>query len=614
MSKKWILQGAQLLPLASLFFLPLVYFPFFQSSFISAKELVFKALVLLSIFFAVSHFSRKDKIFVKDLGTSFLFILLCLELLLHAVSNFFSDTPWVALYGTYSRGGGFVFELYLFCFMVWTAWFLDQQGVKRVLTWFWSAALISALYACVQKLGMDWLFTDYASNIFQGRVFSFSGNPSLLGQMMTLSILVGLYLYGQNISKSTRIFLALGTALMFAVLIFSGTRAALLALLCMGVLQLFRLRHFVFHKKYLLILPVLIVLLSLAPKDRFSLSDTALRSLHSRFEIWKGALELIQKQAFLGYGQESYYVYFPETVGKAFFTLEEDLQISADRIHNEFLEEVFHFGVFPGFLYLFFLAYLLWFYIKDHRAEQGILCALLLANAVQNQLSFSDPAIQVLMAFAWGALIAMEVQGSLQSNPFRFNRGVLAAIFLVLFMTAYGTIIKPFMSQMYFARAREHYSLDYEISVESLKTALAWTPYYSELWYELIFVDPSSMARALVLLEKIDGNSGDVLAWKGNLYAKTEPTLAAEYYIQALEKNPNHPSWLRAFADMMYGQGDCETALYLYTRYLEVIPDYWLWTPHLEDRLAEEQKSHATFLKNVPYLQTTLERMQICRG
>lgn len=177
----------------------------------------------------------------------------------------------------------------------------------------------------------------------------------------------------------------------------------------------------------------------------------------------------------------------------------------------------------------------------------------------------------------------------------------------------YQNIFKPFMSYRLYTVAKENYTEDYAIAVNSLKEALAWTPYYSEPWYELMFIDPSSMGRALENLELIDGDSGDVLAWKGNFHSQTDPQLAADYYIRALEKNPYHPNWIRAFADMLYAQGDCETALYLYLQYLEAVPDYWKWAVDIEEHSSTEQKSYETFFKHVPYFSGTLEKVEICR-
>ena len=222
------------------------------------------------------------------------------------------------------------------------------------------------------------------------------------------------------------------------------------------------------------------------------------------------------------------------------------------------------------------------------------------------------------MAFSWGALVMLESKEIQVLSPIYAHKKVrisLTVLTLILVaLLAFQTVVRPLWSHRLYTISHQNYSEDYEVAVNSLKGTLAWTPYYSEPWYELMFVDPSSMERALQNLEVIDGKSGDVLAWNGNYYAESNPQLSAEYFLQALEKNPSHPNWLRAFGDMLYAQGDCETALYIYSQYIEVVPDYWKWTLDLDEYSSAQQKSYETFFKHVPYFFGTLEKMETCRA
>ncbi|MFA4814934.1 MAG: O-antigen ligase family protein [Candidatus Gracilibacteria bacterium] len=600
--------------LVSLFVIPLVYFPFLHFSFTEGKELTFKAILLLGLILLSTLGLKKKKFQLRQISGSPLFLLLCAVLALHALSNFLSGNPLVTLYGTYSRGGGFILELYLFAFMAWIA--LTPVVFHKCLKWFWISSALVALYACAQKLGLDVFFQNYSTNLFQGRVFSFSGNPSLLGQLMLLSTIVSFYLFNQTTSRNKKIFLGVGTLLMLAAMIFSETRAAVLGL--MGVSFLGVLRYRKFNVKLLLLLPLLIALIWAVPSDRFSLSQLSLRSLNSRFQIWEGTVELIQDKWLLGYGQETFYIHFPEVITREFLNLEEDITISADRVHNEWLEEIYNHGILAGALYLVLLGFVLKKFFTSHKKEEVILCGLILANSIQNQLSFPDITIQMLMAFSWGSLVAFESETETLTNPLNGHRKLrlsLMVLGLILTGILFGqTVLRPLVSHRLYTVSQQNYSEDYTVAVNSLKKAITWTPYYSELWYELMFIDPSSMERALANLELIDGESGDVLAWKGNYYAGSDPQLSAEYYLRALEKNPSHPNWIRAFADMLYDQGDCETALFLYTQYLEAVPDYWKWTLNLEEHSEAQQKSYETFFKHVPYFWGTLEKMETCRA
>ena len=610
------------IPVVSLFLIPLVHFPFLHFSFTPAKELTFKIILLLGLTGLLLRALKETKMQTRRVGDSLLFLLLLSELALHALSNFLSPTPLVALYGTFSRGGGFIFELYLFAFLIWNALFLNRETLHKVLKWFWAGALVVALYAYLQKLGVDFFFQNYSTNLFQGRVFSFLGNPSLLGQFTLLSVLAGFYLFVRETHPKLKAVFASGTLVMLGALLLSGTRAAVLGLLGITFLAALKYRKEIWQiikklgVKILLVVPLLGLLLWAAPSGRFDLSALSLRSLHSRFEIWEGTVQLIKKSWLLGYGQETFYVHFPEIVSKDFLTLEEDLSISADRVHNEWLEEIYNHGVPAGLLYLVLLAVLLKKFFKSQRHEEVLLAGLILANSLQNQLSFPDPSIQVLMAFAWGALVGLESKETEIKNPIpkKGRRATVILSFILLAGIAFQTVGRPLMAHRLYTVAHKNASEDYAVAVNALKASLAWTPYYSETWYELMFIDPSSMERALANLEVIDGESGDVLAWKGNFYAESDPQLSAEYFIQALEKNPSHPNWLRAFGDMLYLNGDCETALYIYEQYLEVVPDYWRWSVDLDAYTEAQQRSYETFFKHVPYFFGTLEKIEVCQA
>jgi len=351
------------------------------------------------------------------------------------------------------------------------------------------------------------------------------------------------------------------------------------------------------------------VLFAILPRDRFSLSDAALRSFNSRLEIWNGTINLIKKKPLLGYGEETFYIYFPEIITKKFLTLEENININADRIHNETLEILFSHGIFALLVYLTLLIVIFRLFFKTKNKLIVLLSLLIIANNIQNQFAFPDITISIIIAFCLGGLIASQAKNSEEKiiEVKRWKRYLLALMVLLLSIyIGVFTIYKPYMSQLAYADSRKNYSVDYSIAVNKHKEALKYTPYYSELWYELMFIDPSSMERALFYLEQIDGNSGNVLAWKGNFYADEDPQKASEFYTKALEKNPYHPNWIRAFADMLYKNGDYENALYLYNKYLEAIPDFWEWKDNSDKR---KQNSYETLLKNTPYFWGIIEKI-----
>ncbi len=615
---KKIIKEAHIAPIAlSLFLIPLYWAPNFISSFTQGKELLFKSITIFTLLMILIVSLGKSNFKFKKISTSNIFLLLVLQIFIFAVTNILSSTPIVTIYGSYSRGFGFLDEMFLFLFTIYCALQLSEEKILKLLKLTFISGLIIGVYSIIQKTGTDPFFKNYDINIFDGRVFSFLGNPSYLGQFMLLQLLVGCYLLFTANNRKEKLFYVVGSAISLFTILLSGTRTALLSLIIIGVLTIIKyrkdiLKKFLNNKKKTLIIIIAILISSfvLLPKDRFSLSSLSLRSMQSRIEIWKGTLNLIEKHPWKGYGSETFYIYFPEIVTKKFLTLEENINISADRIHNETLEIFFSHGIFSLIIYLLILLMLLKEFFKTKNSMITALTAILLSNIFQNQFSFPDTTISVLVAFCFGSLINITSKETFTIQV-KFIQRLIITLLFVPFVCFLGflTVYKPIKSQLAYANSKINSTLSYEKAVNNLKEALTYTPYYSQLWYELMFIDPSSMERALYYLEKIDGNSGNVLAWKGNLYAKSDPAKASEYYAMALEKNPQHPNWIRAFADMLYDKGDYESALFLYDQFLEAVPDYWQWRDELDMHTAIERKSYDAFFKQTPYFWGVIEKM-----
>lgn len=617
---KKISKEAYLTPVAvSLFLIPIFWNPSFLFSFTQGKEIIFKIILLGTLLAFVPIIFFKRNYSFRNILKSPLFFLLLLQIAIYAFTNALSSTPLVTLYGTYSRGFGLIMELFIFVFVIYCSLTLSKKNISKLLKIIFLSGFIVALYAVFQKIGFDPLFKHFDTNIFAGRVFSFLGNPSYLGQVMLLNVIIGGFLAISEKNKNQKLLFIVGTLILLSAMFLSETRTALLGLLC--AIFLLGLKYFKsiinFFKKHSLAFIVGTLLIGVAftilPQDRYSLSDLSLRSLNSRFEIWDGTIGLIKEKPLLGHGEETFYIYFPEIITKEFLTLEENINLSADRIHNETLEIFFSHGIFALIIYLLLLGYLFKIFFTSKNKIACVLALIIIANVIQNQLAFPDITINVLIAFCYGGLIALETYDEdrkiVEIRKWQRYLVAPAILFFVIYI-GFFTVYKPYMSQLAYAKSHKNYTIDYSIAVNKHKEALSFTPYYSELWYELMFIDPSSMERALFNLEKIEGNSGNVLAWKGNFYADSNPQKASEFYTKALEKNPYHPNWIRAYADMLYDQGDYENALFLYNQYLEAIPDFWKWTNELEEKTEREQKTYETFLKHTPYFWGILEKIE----
>lgn len=618
MIRKLLLKEAYLIPIfICLFFIPLIYFPFFINSFSQAKELIFKFILLITFFLLALNIIIKQQFKLKYLLKNKLFILLIAASILILLSTLFSPTPVVALFGTYSRGFGMITMLFLLIFVIYCANVLNKLAIKKALKIFAITGSIIALYAILQKIGFDPLFNNYDTDIFVGRVFGFIGNPAYLGQLMVLILIISGYFFINTKENKYKVFFALSNVAALAALWFSGTRAAMLTVILSIVLTLIRYRKKIrFFKIFIIsgIVATIAVTGFIVQQNSFSISDIALRSMNSRFVTWNGALGLIQERPVLGYGAETFYIYSPEIITKEFLTLEEDISLSIDRVHNEFLESLFSYGVFVGLIYIGFIILILKLFFTSKEPLLVLLSLLIVANVIQNQFAFSDISIAVFISFCMGGIMALTEKKTIIFK-FSFNKHlqlILGSVaLLILVFSMIGIIYKPFMSQLSYAKSLSYYSTNQQMAIAEHEKALDYTPYYSKLWYELMFIDSTSLEKSLYYLDKIEGESGNVLAWKGNYYSDSDPAKSAEYFIKALEKNSHYPNWIRAFADMLYKNGDYESALYLYKQYLKSVPDFWKWAAVIEQKTPEEQKSYRIFFKNVPDFWVTVERVNV---
>jgi len=614
-----IIEKAHAIPVSLSFLLvPVFYHPSFIYSFTQGKEILFKSMMVLAILAFIPVIMRKGVWKFKNIFGSVLLILLTSQILVYAVTDLLSSTPIVTLYGTYSRGFGFEIELFLFFLTVYIALSLSEEYIKILLGISFFSGLIIAFYAIMQRLGIDPFFYSYDIAIFGGRVFSFSGNPSYLGQLMTLDILIGFYMLFLNKSKVHMVAYGMGIIMLCLALLFSGTRTAILGILIAGILVSIKyykliLNYMNAHKLIAVMACLIVILIAFVlPQERYSFSDIAMRSLNSRIEIWSGTMDLIKEKPLLGYGGETFYIYFPEIVTKEFLTLEENTNISADRVHNETLEIFFSHGIIAVLIYLAILTVAIWRFLKTKNPATIILSLLIVTNSIQNQFAFPDITINILMALCLGGLVALQSNKKpyCAVNMSRVKRYIFSAVLcLIVTYIFVHTVYRPYMSQLAYAESKENYSIDYVTAVEKHKEALYYTPYYSELWYELMFIDGSSMETALSYLSQIDGYSGNVLAWNGNFYASTDPQKSSEFFIMALEKNPYNPDWIRAFADMLYKNEDYEDALYFYNKWIESIPDFWQWTDDIEQYSVTQQKSYEIFFRNTPYFSDVVDRV-----
>lgn len=606
----------------SLFCLPLFFIQGWDSAFVQAKEALFSVIsiltLLLGAYFLVTGKYQK----FEWKRPNILLVAISLLSLFALVRSLAGDSLGPAIFGTYSRGLGLFSYLALTLSFLYVLFIVDKEDLPKLAFFSYISGLVLALYAVAQRFSIDVFFGNFGKEIFEGRVFSMLGNPGYLANFLVVQLLIGFYLLSDS-TKFFRKILILSQIVIFLAIIFTETRTALLALALAIILVILKYRKLVLvkFKKFgikksvagLLVLTAVIATVYLASPSRFSISNIAGRSFDSRLEIWNSSLPAIGKSLLIGHGLNDLYVHSPEFTSTRFYQLEENYNLTIDRLHNETLEVFYGFGLIGLVLYLMIFVLLLQIFFRSGSNYQVALALSAIIYLLQNQLSFPDLSILAWFFCCLALVIRIDLkQAKNKSKALRYSTprtafAITATAALILLQGIYYTA-PVVVGNTYYSQAKKDLLVNYSIGINEYKQALDAFPYFSDWWYYLMMIDKLSVPRALEAIEMIEGESGTLNAWKGNYYAEMDYQKAADYYQKAIDSNPYNPTWVKAYADFLYKVGDLPNALFLYDKFLDSIPEYWRWQDVKEQSL-EKQKSYRIFFKNSPDLVKTLERI-----
>ncbi len=238
-------------------------------------------------------------------------------LALGALSCLVSPLPGTGFFGEYASYQGWLHWAAL-CFLLLSL--PARVAGRRTANEFLAAAAISAslvsAYALLQLLGLDFFSWQVHGPVL--RAFSTSGNPLYLGFLLATAIplVLGLSLAARTLEF--RILWLAATSLVFAGLLASGSRGALIGALAGISLLVFRAHRGVRPSGYLMrqvllacaIPLILCAILLPAERNPFPLLVSRFSSLargdDSRLEIWKGGAGLIRRSPLIGSGPDSF--------------------------------------------------------------------------------------------------------------------------------------------------------------------------------------------------------------------------------------------------------------------------------------------------------------------
>ena len=418
-------------------FCPIFFSLICYSDFVISQYFLFCLLTEVILFFwlikiigTLEHWNigTLKKIFskIKNILPALIFIIIL------ALAVIFSQSPYRSFWGSYSRKMGYLTWLHFFVFFLILFFNLkNNKQIKRIFHAILLASIVVIIYGLCQFLGFDFVnWYEPASVTF--RIFSTIGQPNFLGSWLLLIIPIIVWFlirtsekFKKDKSTKQQIKGALIVSL-FLCAVFSlaltQSRGAWIgfffAFFFFSIIYNFLQKQ----KRLSLLLTILLVIIiiftvymnfnPLFPKSNDSFLVSRFKSLTSlrnsttgqvRINSWETAIDLIKQKPILGYGIETqslnYVKYYePESA------LTERINTYPDRAHNDFLDTLLVSGILGLVSYLFLIASVFYFGLKNVFKNKSQLTILVLLTGLIGyliSLQFSFHVIPTAIYF-WG--------------------------------------------------------------------------------------------------------------------------------------------------------------------------------------------------------------------
>lgn len=315
-------------------------------------------------------------------------------LVLMVIATIFSWDKPTAIFGKYRRYEGLItFIDYLLLLFLAAQTFRGFEKMKTIIRTMTLISFAVAIYGIIQWLGLDPL--PWATLPFEERrSFSTFGNPALLGGYIALMLPVA---FGNIFSvrkRSEQFLYSFGTLLLFICLITTFTRGAWVSALIGVIVFLFlslpvlienRRLVFIIFGIFFALLVVLVIISSSAKNptlnviERFRSIFIIKGSVSARLEIWKSAVNAVEKRPLIGYGPDNFRLAFAKYQTPGYSLAAGRLSI-ADNAHNYFLQLATTGGIFTSVIFIFLLGLFFWFSISSLLKEKDKIKRLLLSS------------------------------------------------------------------------------------------------------------------------------------------------------------------------------------------------------------------------------------------
>lgn len=378
--------------------------------------------------------------------------------------------PYRSFWGNAERGEGILTLAHIIAlFVVLAGMFRSARDWQRYFLGIFLAAVASAVYATLQKLGASFVFTQGGA-----RVYALFGNAAFFAGYLLLNSYIGAWLFTVYTRLWQRMLIGFATLYLVAVMGMTQTRGALIGLGA-GIFILLLLSVFMSRRRNMrtagiagiAVLVLASVLLWTMRESRVVTSVPILSRLasirrddittESRLLTWQAAWQGWKDRFLIGYGYENFSVpfnrYFPARIFR-----DSGSQIWFDRAHNIVFDTATTSGLFGLLAYLAF--YILSFRAlfrhwmadpKRNGPAAAIFSAMLVSYFIQNLFVFDTlgtyTVFYAVLAFIAG--LPYDVRRSENKVYIRpFSPLAVGASTLLFAAVSFYAVILPYQSNL----------------------------------------------------------------------------------------------------------------------------------------------------------------------
>lgn len=359
--------------------------------------------------------------------TTFLIIFLSFCL----ISIIVSQTLFIrGFYGAMGRSTGLLTYLSLAIFFFTSMCFVRGKSFRRVIYFFYTAAVINILYCIAASLGYDLLTWDNTYN----KVLGTFGNPNFIASFMGIFFGVNLawFDYFKGSRKSKTLFFILGLSSVFVIYESGSLQGYILVALTSFLYFYFKLQfkeHTKLISRYFLTFSFLLGLIAVAGVlQKGPLASLLYKpSISFRGEYWQAGINMAKDHMLFGIGLDSYGLYYRQ-YRDATAAIYPGVNIVTDAAHNVLIDIFAGAGVFAVLSYLAIILLVFFRSIKYFRTLKQfdpLFTALFLgwiSYQVQSTISINQIGLAVWGWLFGGCLIAYtKIKPQIELNGQVFN-------------------------------------------------------------------------------------------------------------------------------------------------------------------------------------------------